>query len=204
MTITNFFFFCGANFVSVASPGPGSLVLVARVLSQGSKGISSFIAGFVMGDLVWFAFAATGLALIAQTSYGVFLAIKYAGAVYLLYLAYRFWNAPTHQSEISAFKMDESSLQRFLSGFAITLGNPIVMGFYLALLPTVVNLEKLNVFECLQIAIAIASIRSVVFVTYALTADRARQLFASPYVIRFLNRGSGTAMIGTAVAIATR
>jgi threonine/homoserine/homoserine lactone efflux protein len=174
VTIVNFFFFCGTNFVSVASPGPGSLVLIARVLSQGSKGISSFIAGFVMGDLVWFVCAATGLALIAQMFYGVFLAIKYAGAVYLLYLAYRLWNAPTQQSEISALKTNESSLQRFLSGFAITLGNPIVMVFYLALLPTVVNLEKLNVVECLQIAIAIASIRSVVFATYALTADRAR------------------------------
>jgi threonine/homoserine/homoserine lactone efflux protein len=204
MTIASFFFFCIANVVYVASPGPASLVLITRVLSQGSKGISSFIAGFLVSDLIWFIFAAMGLNLITRSFYVVFLVIKYIGAVYLLYLAFRFWNASIQWSKISVFKTNESSLQRLLSGLVIALGNPLVMAFYLALLPIAVNLTKLSVFEFLQIVVAIVSIRSAVFAAYALTADRIRRLFVNPHMIRFLNRGAAAAMIAIAVAVAIR
>ena len=204
MTVTNFLVFCLAYTIAVASPGPGVVALVARVLSQGLRIIVAFGAGFVIGDLVWFTFAATGLAIIAQTFYAVFLAIKYLGAIYLLYLAYRFWNAPTQPTEISTFQTSESLLQRFLSGLAITLGNPKVMVFFLAILPTVVDISSLNVLEFIQIAIAITVIFSSVFATYALTANRARQLFSTPRSVRWLNRSSGVAMAGTAVVVATQ
>jgi threonine/homoserine/homoserine lactone efflux protein len=204
MTIASFFFFCIANFVYVASPGPASLILVTHVLSQGSKGVSSFITGLLISDLVWFMFTAMGLNWITRTFYIAFLAIKYIGIAYLLYLAFRFWNTPAHQSKISAFKIDKPPLQQFLGGLVISLGNPIVMTFYLALLPIVVNPAKLNVAEFIQIAITIISIRSIVFITYALIAKRMRRMLVSPHTLRFLNRGSGTAMIAIAVAVATR
>lgn len=204
MTIANFSLFCLVYFAAVASPGPAIVALVARVLSQGLKGMPFFMAGFVMGDLVWFTFAATGLSLIAQTFHGVFLAIRYAGALYLLYLAYRLWTAPTESQEISTAIHDERPFQRFLSSFALTLGNPKVMVFFLALLPTVVDLDRLNLASFLQIATAIAIILSGVFMAYALAANRARKLFTNRRAMRLLNRSSGTAMAGTAIAVATQ
>jgi threonine/homoserine/homoserine lactone efflux protein len=87
MTLTGLLVFGAAYATAVFSPGPGVAALVARVLARGLRGAPAFIAGFLIGDLVWFTVAATGLALLAQTFAIVFLAVKYAGVAYLLYLA---------------------------------------------------------------------------------------------------------------------
>jgi threonine/homoserine/homoserine lactone efflux protein len=79
--------FAGVYFVAVSSPGPGIAAIVARVMTRGLNGMAGFIAGFVVGDLVWFTIAATGLAIIAQTFEALFVAIKYAGAAYLAFMA---------------------------------------------------------------------------------------------------------------------
>ena len=91
MTIYGLAVFSLVYALAVASPGPGVAAVVARSLVRGTRGVPAFIAGFVIGDLVWFTVAVTGLAALAQTAGAVFAAIKYAGAAYLLYLAWRMW-----------------------------------------------------------------------------------------------------------------
>ena len=59
-----------------------------------TMGLAAFIAGYVVGDLIWFTLAASGMAMLAKSAHTLFLCIRYAGAVYLLYLAYRLWTAP--------------------------------------------------------------------------------------------------------------
>src|SRR5262249_51151259 len=91
--------------VAVATPGPGVAAVIARSLGRGLHGAPAFIAGFMVGDLIWFTCAATGLAMLAQSAYTVFLVVKYAGVAYLLYLAYRLWNAterPARESPAGA------------------------------------------------------------------------------------------------------
>lgn len=89
MTLSALLIFAGVYFAAVASPGPGVAALVARVLGQGLAGVAPFIAGYFVGDMIWLILAATGLAVIAKAFAGVFVAIKFAGAAYLLYLAWR-------------------------------------------------------------------------------------------------------------------
>ena len=57
--------FAAAYFAALVLPGPGVTALVARVLARGTNGAPAFIAGFVVGSLIWFAIAATGLAVLA-------------------------------------------------------------------------------------------------------------------------------------------
>ena len=64
------------------------------MLGRGTSGAAAFTAGVAIGDVVWLTLAVLGLAAIAQSFHGVFLAIKYAGAAYLLYLAWKLWTAP--------------------------------------------------------------------------------------------------------------
>ena len=80
--------------LAVATPGPAVAAVLARSLTHGMRGAPAFIAGFLIGDLIWFAGASAGLAALAQSAQTVFLVVRYAGAVYLLYLAYRLWTAP--------------------------------------------------------------------------------------------------------------
>ena len=65
MSLTGLLLFATVYTLAVATPGPGIMALVARVLAHGRAGIWGFIGGYILGDLVWFTFSATGLAVIA-------------------------------------------------------------------------------------------------------------------------------------------
>lgn len=208
MSLYGLWIFAAVYFLAVASPGPGVAAIIARSLSRGLQGGPAFIAGFLVGDLIWFTFAATGLAALAQSAYAVFVAVKWAGVAYLLYLAYRLWTtAPKvmeESEEAPPVERGNKPSQLFIGALALTLANPKTMVFFLALLPTVVKLEKLNVVGFLEIVAIICVVLPLVLGTYAVAAARARRFFKSPRAIRNLNRGTGVAMASAAVAVATR
>jgi threonine/homoserine/homoserine lactone efflux protein len=190
--------------IAVASPGPGVAAIVARALGRGTSGAPAFIAGFLVGDLIWFTLAATGLAVLAQTAYTVFLAVRYLGAAYLLFLAWRLWSAPARALTDAQGARRERPLQLFLGSLALTLGNPKTMVFFLAVLPTVVELKRLSVGGFLEIAGVIACVLPLVLGAYALFAARARARLSRPETVRWVQRGTGVVMAGAAVAVATR
>jgi threonine/homoserine/homoserine lactone efflux protein len=190
--------------IATATPGPGIAAILARVLGRGRDGMGSFIAGYVVGDLIWFTLAATGMSMLAKTAHILFLGIKYAGAAYLLYLAYRLWTSSVEAMTVSDVRSQESRARLFLSSLTLTLGNPKAIIFYLALLPTVIDLPNMTVRAFVEVAGAICIILSSVLTTYSIAAFRARRLFKSRRALRWLNRSTGTVMAGAAVAVATR
>jgi threonine/homoserine/homoserine lactone efflux protein len=197
--------FCSAYFLAVATPGPGVAAVIAQGLARGSAGAPAFIAGFLVGDLMWFFAAVLGLSALARTAHLAFVIVKYAGALYLLYLAYKLWSTPSRPLA----EADDQSLARpphalFLGSLTLTLSNPKPMLFFLALLPSVVPLETLSAFGHLEIAGAIAVILPATLGGYVLIATRARVWLRDPRAIKILNRSSGTVMAAAAVAVATR
>lgn len=205
MSIHGLALFCLVYLLATASPGPGVAAIVARVLFRGTHGLVAFISGFVVGDLIWFTCAATGMAALAQTAHFAFMLVKYAGAAYLLYLAYRLWTAPAQAlGEGDVPPAQQRSSRLFFGSLALTIGNPKVMVFFLALLPTVLDLTSMTVSDFLKVAVAIMIILSGVLSSYAFAALRARRMFKTTRAIRWLNRGAGTAMAGAAVAVASR
>jgi threonine/homoserine/homoserine lactone efflux protein len=203
MELSHLLVFAAAYFAALVLPGPGVTALIARVLARGTHGAPAFIAGFVVGALIWFTIAATGLAILAASFATVFVAVRYAGAAYLLYLAWRLWNAPARPLDGASVAPDHRG-RLFLTGVAINLGNPKVIVFFLALLPTVVDLRALSPLGFVELAVTIVAVASGVLTVYAVAAARARRVFASPRAVRLLNRGSGVVMAGAAVTIATR
>ena len=204
MTLTGLLTFGTVYGVAVASPGPGVAAVLARVLARGLQGTPAFIAGFLVGDLVWFALAATALHALAQTFAVLFIVIRYAGAAYLLYLAWKLWTAPAAARDIAAESRAERPLRLFLGALSLTLGNPKVIFFFLALLPIVVDLGTLSLPGALEIVASISVILSAVLGGYAVLAAFGRRFITSPRAVRIVNRGSGAMMAGAAVTIATR
>ena len=202
MSLYGFMAFCAVYLLAVATPGPGVTAVMARSLSQGMRGAPAFVAGFLVGDLIWFAAAAAGLSALAQAAHTLFLLVRFAGALYLLYLAYRLWTASAQLVEIRNLQPSHRPLRLFLGSLTLTLGNPKVMIFFVALLPTVVQLRTLRVLDYVSIGVAIAVILPSVLGVYVLAASR-RRLFRDARSIRLLNRGAGTAMAGAAIAVAT-
>jgi threonine/homoserine/homoserine lactone efflux protein len=204
MTIYGLLTFCAVYALAVAAPGPGIAAIIARGLAHGFKGAPAFIAGFLVGDLVWFAIAATGLAALARTAATLFVAIKWAGVAYLLYLAYRLWTAPPKRVEVDSPDRRQHGWHAFLASLMLTLANPKAILFFLALLPTVVDLASMNLVRFLEISAAIIVVQPLVLGAYAFLAASARELFTTPKAVQRLNRSSGVAMATAAVVVATR
>ena len=204
MDLAGLVVFALALFIAAASPGPGIAAIVARVLGRGTSGAVAFTAGVAIGDVVWLTFAVLGLSALAQAFHGVFEAVKYAGAAYLLWLAWKMWTAPVaaHALEINAAR--EKPLRLFLGGLAVTMGNPKVMVFYLALLPALVDVAGVTLVGWAELSAVTLAVLGIVFAGYVLLAARARRLFTSPRALKLVNRGTGAVMAGAAAAIATR
>jgi len=190
--------------LAVAVPGPGVAAILARALGRGVAGAPAFIGGFIGGDLLWFTLAALGLAVLAERAHALFLGVRFAGALYLLYLAWRLWRAAPGTLGDLAPPKRESAPQLFLGALALTLGNPKTMVFFLAVLPTVVDLDHLTAGGFLMIAGVIVVVLPLVLGSYTLFAARARERLARPQTVRWLQRGTGAVMAAAAVAVASR
>ena len=204
MDLAGLLLFSSALFIAAASPGPGIAAIVARVLGRGPRDAIAFSIGVALGDVVWLTFAILGLAALAQAFHEVFLVIKYAGAAYLLYIAYKIWTAPAVAKDVTAEERAEHPARLLLGGLALTLGNPKTIVFYLALLPTILDLTRITVLGFAELVAATLTVLGVVFAGYIVLAARARQLFTTPKAIRILNRTTGAVLAGAAAAIASR
>lgn len=202
MDLEHLLVFAAAYFAVLILPGPAVTALTARVLARGPRGSAAYIVGLVVGALVWFTAAAVGLTALAAAYAGLFVAIRYAGAAWLLYLAYKLWTAPVRPLQATEMPSERRSL--FLAGLTLNLGNPKAMVFFLALLPSVVDLDTLTPLAFAELAAVIVIIIVCVLGGYVFLAARMRRLFTSPRALRLVNRGSGVALAGAAVTVASR
>ena len=204
MSLSSLLLFAGVYTLAVATPGPGIAALVARVMGHGLKGVAPFILGYVAGDLVWLAFASTGLAMLAREFAGALLAVKVAGAVYLLYVAWGLLRMPARLDPDSPTPHVATGGRAFLASFSLTLGNPKVIVFFLSILPLALDLEKLDLGNLLVVAATACVVLSGTLLAYALAANRVRGWLGQTRAVKFVRRAMGGLMAGVAVAILVR
>ena len=191
--------FAASLTLASGSPGPSIAALVARVLTRGPRSVLPFLAAMWIGEAIWLACAVFGLAVIAQTFQTAFAALKIAGVGYLAFLAWKMWTAPV--SEAEPLPDAGSGWRLFGAGLAVTLGNPKIMVFYLALLPAIVDLGGVTVGGWLELTLVMALVLIAVDLAWVLAAAQARRLFRTPAGRRLANRLSAGMMAGAAGAI---
>ena len=140
MEWSNFILFFAASWILIITPGPDMIYVITRGISQGRKAGVISALGVTLGILVHTIFAAFGLAIILRTSALAFLAVKFAGAAYLIYLGVK---TLKNKSEF-VFKKDKTkdgSRTIFFQGILSNVLNPKIALFFLAFLPQFVNPE---------------------------------------------------------------
>ena len=185
--------------ICVAVPGPGVVAIVARALGSGFRCTIPAVLGTLVGDLVWLTLSAFGLAALAQAMGSYFLIIKYAGALYLLYMGYKYWRAEV--GEMPAL-VPASTRQSFFSQLSVTLGNPKAMAFFLAILPTVVDLNHLNAIGYGQLVLVTAVLIPAIMLSYAAAAAQVREFLTSKKARKGINRTAAVVMIGAGAGVA--
>ena len=203
MALSGLLVFALALIVAAGSPGPSIAALVARVLSNGLRDVLPFLAAMWLGEALWLTCAVTGLAVVAHTFAPVFIAVKLAGVAYLLFLAWKMWFAPA-EVRPGTLPTGQSPWRMFVAGLMVTLGNPKITVFYLALLPTIIDLSRVGTLAWLELTLTMLAVVISVDVVWALLAVKARTLLTSRRAVKIANRTSAMMMAGAAAAIAAR
>jgi threonine/homoserine/homoserine lactone efflux protein len=189
--------------IACAIPGPGIAACVGKALGAGFRPALSLVTGIVLGDLIYLTLAVAGLSALAHTFSGVFVLIKFAGAAYLLFLAWNFWRAGIDPEKIRT-RTSDKFWPSFLAGFSVTMGNPKTIVFYMALLPTVVDLQTVSLMNWAELAVLTVIVLYAVCIPYIALAAQAREFLSNPRALKWINRGAATAMTGAAAYIVFR
>lgn len=146
-----------------------------------------------------------GLATLAESLHWAFVILKYLGIAYLLYLAWGMWHSSVDVARIHPESVSRTSqIRMFLAGFAVTMGNPKIMVFYLALLPNIVDLASLGVGGWLELCVTLLVLLALIDLSYVALAGRARQLLKRPATVRMANRVGAVCMTAAAAGIAAK
>lgn len=184
------------------SPGPAVAAVIAKGATTGTKRTIPFIVGLVIGELFFFALAVVGLAALAATMGPLFALIKWVGVAYLMFLAFKMWTAPP--VKVSHAAPEGEGFKLLTLGALLPLGNPMTIGFYIALLPAVLDVSAISMFAAFEMALIIMTVWGAVLFAYAAAADRASRFIATPTAQKWLNRTAAGALVGAAGTIATR
>ncbi|MGM0520187.1 MAG: LysE family translocator [Campylobacterota bacterium] len=137
--ISNLYMFIVASFLLCLAPGPDNIYVLTQGMTKSKKAAIVTTLGLATGLIIHTSAAALGISMIFKTSQLAFDIVKFAGAAYLLYIAYQ---AFKHRNEPLDLKSVNSSLalrKLYIKGFIMNILNPKVSIFFLAFLPQFVN-----------------------------------------------------------------
>jgi threonine/homoserine/homoserine lactone efflux protein len=158
-----------ASFVLAVTPGPGVLYIVTRSLVQGRRSGLVSVAGVAFGNLGNAFAASVGLAALFAVSSIAFSVVKYAGALYLVYLGVQMLRSSP--IEHSAAVPGAAPLKRvFRDGFVVALLNPKTTVFFAAFLPQFLSPNAPPMFQSMALGSLFVAIAAVTDSAYALTA----------------------------------
>ena len=197
MSAENAISFLFIIFLFAITPGPGVFALLARSLASGAKPCISMALGMAISDVIYLILACFGLAVIAEQWAGLFMGIRFVGAFYLLYLGWKMWTASPEASLNNGVDSATLSVNRgLIQGFLISASNPKVIFFYVAFLPSIMDLNGLTSAD-IALASGITLIGLMMgLMLVAVCASSARRFFTSAKAVKGLNRTSSGIMIG--------
>jgi len=178
-----------AGAVLIVTPGPDMTLFLSRALTQGRAAGLAAMLGAASGIVVHTMLAAFGLSALLAASPQAFLAVKIAGALYLVYLAFqalRHGSALTLDTKAGA---RQSLLKSWVAGFGINLLNPKIVLFFVTFLPQFVSASdphaggKLAFLGFYFIALAIPSCGAMILAAAQFSAALKR----SPKISRALD-----------------
>ena len=194
-----------ASLILIVIPGPGVLFVVGRALAHGRHTALATACGHALGNYVVAACVAVGLGALLQRSASVFVVVKLAGALYLVWLGVQ---AVRHRRSLAeAFAATGEPRQGWRAlrdGVVVGVTNPKSYILFGAVLPQFVNRAAGNVpGQMLLLSVFSVVIGAVSDCGWGLAASGVRSWFASsPRRFELVGGAGGLAMIGLGVAVA--
>ena len=195
------------SLVVALVPGTGVMYTVSSGLFYGVRASVAAAFGCTLGVVPHLLASILGLSFIFQLSTSVFQGLKFAGALYLLYLAWTLWRKQGALSFGSA-SLEQNTRQIVVKAVLLNVLNPKLTLFFVAFLPLSVLPDTASpLAELLFLSSIFMLVTFVVFLGYGLLASRFRQrVVNSPGVVTWLRRtfAAAFAVLGVKLALTTR
>lgn len=190
--------FLAASVVLAVTPGPGVLYIVTRSIVHGRQHGLLSVIGVAFGNLGNACLASLGLAALFAVSAVAFTAVKYAGALYLVYLGIQMWRQPP-AVDAASVSLGAVAGRVFRDGFIVALFNPKTTLFYAAFLPQFLDPEMSAMFQSLLLGAIFVVIAAVTDSAYALAASTIAPLLRAQGLQRVGRRLGAGMFIGLGV-----
>lgn len=175
--------FITATVILALMPGPDNIFVLTESITEGHKNGILISMGLSLGVLVHTTAAATGLSIIIQQSSMAFSIIKYAGALYMFYLAFSAFKDKKIDINIHKKQRKEKTkaLPLIKKGFLMNVLNPKVSLFFIAFLPQFVSNNGYQIsIQMIILGLIFMVLTIIVFSLIAILSGRLTKYVNSP------------------------
>jgi threonine/homoserine/homoserine lactone efflux protein len=205
----SFWAFLGISALVIATPGPDTAITIRNTLLGGRAGGLATAMGIATGQAIWALATSAGIVALLVASEPLFLAVKYAGAAYLVVLGCQSLRAAFRSAAPVSAAMKNAPAGRrlapriaFRQGVISDLGNPKMAAFFTSLLPQFAPAGNAS-FAVLALLGLLFSLMTLSWLAgYALAIDKAGTLLEKPAVRRALDGITGAVLIGLGLRLA--
>lgn len=189
--------FAAAATVLLIIPGPTVLLVLSYALSKGRSVAVASATGVALGDLVAMTASLAGLGALVMASATLFVALKWAGAAYLVWLGVKLLrSAPSGGLHTVATGRDVTAREVFGHAAAVTALNPKSIAFFMAFVPQFLRPAEPLLPQFVVLIATFVTLAALNALAWALAADRLRAWIGRPPVIAWLTRAGGVTLIG--------
>lgn len=207
--MSTFLAFLSLSIVIIVTPGPDTAITIRNTLFGGRAGGIMTAFGIASGQTIWALATSAGIVALLVASEPMFLAVKYAGAAYLIYLGIMalreaVWPSGTVHTVMSAAKPGRrlTLIAAFRQGVISDLGNPKMAVFFASLLPQFVPTGEASFSAFLFLGVVFAMMTFVWLSLYAALIAKVGDFLRRPGIRRMIEAATGTVLIGLGLRVA--
>ena len=186
--------FLAVSALVIVTPGQDTALAIRNTLLGGRRGGVFTAAGVAAGQATWTVAASAGLAALLRASEPAFLAVKLAGAAYLVYLGVQTLLRHGEMRPLAG----GSTRRAFRQGLLSNLGNPKMAVFFMSLLPQFATTFSAG----LALGLVFCSMTFVWLTGYAFAVAKAGHVLRRPRIRRTLDRVTGAVLVAFGLRLA--
>ena len=196
--------FAATETVLSLTPGPAVLLVLSEGLGRGALRSLWSSLGILSANAVYFVISATSLGALLLASYGVFSAIRWAGAAYLVWLGLRTFlgHAPVLAGQAAPRHVAPAG-RLFANAFVLQASNPKCLVFFTAILPQFLDTRRPIVAQMAILGVTSIVVEFCVLLGYGVLASRMSRLARQPRYALITDRVAGALLIGAGVGLAS-
>jgi len=184
--------FVVASCVLLVIPGPTILTVISYSVAHGRRANIPLVSAVALGDSTALILSLAGLGAVLATSAWLFVLIKWAGGLYLIYLGFKLIRAGASPLTTENARPVESRWRLFANTWLVTALNPKGIIFFVAFLPQFINPASPVVPQLWILSVSFVVLATLNATLYAVFSANARRLLISPKAQRRFNIGGGS------------